>query len=758
MNELAPSRIEGKAKVTGTAHYTGDLGSADLGEPLLYAVTVPSRSAIGHIQSIDAAAAKNVPGVRAIITHENAPRLKSVKTILSTELDRFLPLQDTALHYNGQPIAIIIADTLTEATYAASLVTAEYEPAENTAFSFPAALPYASDAGKISSGKPATETRGNPERAFASATMQLDLTFSTEAAHHNVLEPAAAIAAWDRNGFLTVWNTTQFSYGDAAVLGEAFAFGVRDRKLRIASQAAFGIELDAKVRVIAPLVGGGFGSKGANMHLLLAAMAAKVAGAPVKLVLTREQTYVMMPYRSAVVQRLRIGASHEGCLVAVLHDSVVQNSNVGSFVEPVGELTPHLYACKHLRTTHKIVRLDVNAPGWMRAPGAAPGTFGLECAMDELAERVGIDPVELRLRNYTDVDPANGRAWSSNSLKQCYRAAGEAVGWWSDRNPKPRSMHEDGRLLGFGMASAAYQTMQFPASARVTLNQDGFAVVQTAAHEIGQGAITALTQIAAESLDLPLERVRLEFGDTDLPFAPMTAGSSTTLSVGTAIKTAADRVKRDLLLLAITEKDSPFNGLRSREISTCDGRLYRKTEPTLSDSYADLLSRSNRRQIQAKAVTGRTFGKSRYGRSAFGAQFAKIAVDPETGQVRVVRLVGAFAGGRVINPKLARSQLRGGMIWGLGQALMEESVLDSRRGRWLNSNLAEALVPTNSDVPSVDALLIEEDDTRGSSIGVKGLGEIGITGVAAAIANAVYHATGKRIYKLPIRLDEVLPA
>ncbi|MDQ2843336.1 MAG: xanthine dehydrogenase family protein molybdopterin-binding subunit, partial [Acidobacteriota bacterium] len=630
-------------------------------------------------------------------------------------------------------------------------------PAETAALSFADALPYASDAGKISSGKPATETRGNPERAFASAAVQLDLTFSTEAAHHNALEPAAAIAAWHHRGFLTVWNTTQFSYGDAAVLGEAFAFGVRDRKLRIASQAALGIELDAKLRVIAPLIGGGFGGKGANMHLLLAAMAAKVANAPVKLVLTREQTYAMMPYRSAVVQHLHIGASPEGCLVAVLHDSVVQNSNVGSFVEPVGELTPHLYACKHLRTTHKIACLDINAPGWMRAPGAAPGMFGLECSMDELAEKVGIDPVELRLRNYTDVDPANGRPWSSNSLKQCYRAAGETIGWWSDRNPRPRSLQEDGCLIGFGMASAAYQTMQFPASARVTLTQDGLAVVQTAAHEIGQGAITALTQIAAESLCLPLDQVRLEFGDTDLPFSPMTAASSTTLSVGTAIKTAADQAKRDLLLLAITEKSSPFKGLRSREIGTGEGRLYKKTDPACSDTYADLLRRSGRRQIRVKAVTGRTFGKSRYGRSAFGAQFAKVAVDPETGHVHVLRLVGAFAGGRVINPKLARSQLRGGMIWGLGQALMEETVMDSRRGRWVNSNLAEALVPTNSDVPSVDALLIEEDDRRGSSLGAKGLGEIGITGVAAAIANAVYHATGNRIYKLPIRLDKLLP-
>ncbi len=758
MKELAPSRIEGRAKVTGTAQYTADLGAATVGEALLYAAIVPSRSATGCIQQINTDRLENLPGIRAIVTHENAPRLKPVKTLLSTELDKFLPLQDAQLHYNGQPIAIVIADSLIEATRAASVITAEYKPAETAAFSFAAALPYASDAGKVSSGKRATESRGKPERAFASAGIQLDLTFSTQAAHHNALEPAAAIAVWDHRGFLTVWNTTQFSYGDAAVLGEAFAFGARDTKLRIASQAAFGIELDAKIRVIAPLIGGGFGSKGANTHLLLAAMAAKVAGAPVKLVLTREQTYAMMPYRSAVVQHLRIGASPEGCLVAVLHDSVIQNSHTGSFVEPVGEATPHLYACKHLRTTHKVTRLHVNAPGWMRAPGAAPGNFGLECAMDELAGKLGIDPVELRLRNYTDLDPANGRRWSSNSLKQCYRAGGDAIGWWSDRNPNPRSMQEDGRLIGFGMASAAYQTMQFPASARVTLTQDGSAVVQTAAHEIGQGAITALTQIAAESLGLPLERVRLHFGDTDLPFAPMTAGSSTTLSVGTAIKTAADRVKRDLLLLAITEKNSPFKALRSREIGMCEGRLYQKRDPALTDTYSDLLRRSNRQQIQAKAVTGRTFGKSRFGRYAFGAQFAKIGVDPETGRVQVLRLVGAFAGGRVINPKLALSQLRGGMIWGLGQALMEGTVMDTRRGRWVNSNLAEALVPTNSDVPPIDVFLVDEDDRRGSSLGAKGLGEIGITGVAAAIANAIYHATGKRMRKLPIRLDDIVPA
>ncbi len=752
---VGPRRLEGRDKVSGRARYTGDLGPVQVGQVLLHATVVRSECAGGRIRQLDIREAEAIPGVRSTITHLNAPRLKPVKTLTASELDAFLPLQDERIHYYGQPVALIVAETLQIAQHAASLVKASYELSSVT-LSFENELPHASKVKKVAGRDPATVKRGRPERAFSAAPVRVDATYLTKPAHHNAMEPGAAIAVWDEQGRITAWNTSQFVFGDATTLGQAFGFGPLHQKLRLVPQAGFGIDLESKIRVIAPLVGGGFGSKGANASLLLAAMAAKVAGAAVKLVMTREQSYSLMPYRSGIAQRLRLGASPEGCLSVLLHDATVQNSTVGSFIEPVGEVTPHLYVCEHSRTTHKVVRLNVNAPGWMRAPGAAPGLFGLECAMDELAEKLKLDPVELRLRNYAAVDPQSGHEWSSKSLKECYRLAGERIGWWTERNPRCGSMRENGLLVGFGMASAAYRTNQFPSVARVTVTSRGEVIVQSAAHEIGQGAITAMSQVAAESLGVPLEHVRFEFGDTALPFAFITAGSATTLSVGTAIKKASEKLKRDLILRAITDRASPLYGLPSREVGTARGTLFSRLNSGRLETFPELLARHPKRTFSAKAVTGRTFGRSRYARFAFGAQFARVAVNSETGQIRVQRMVGAFGCGRIINPTLAQSQLLGGMVWGLGQALFEETILDKRDGSWVNSNLAEALVPTNSDVPLMEVLFAEEDDSRGSALGAKGLGEIGITGVAAAIANAVYHATGKRIRELPIKPDKLL--
>ena len=749
-----PRRIEGQAKVTGAARYTGDYGSMQIGQDLLHAFIVPARAAAGRIREIDTAAAQEASGVRAVITHQNAPRLKPVKTLTGSEIDLYLPLQDDKLRYNRQPIALVVAATLEQARYAASLVTADYE-ASPGALSFQDELPNVEPVKKIAAGDKGTVVRGRPESAFASAPIQFDETYETEPAHHNPIEPGATIAEWGEKGRLTVWNATQFVYGDATSLGQAFGFGPLEQKLRIIPQVAAGIELGGKIRVLGSLVGGAFGSKAGNANLLLAAMAAKVAGAPVKLVMSREQMFSAMPFRSGVRQRIRIGADAAGNFEALLHDAFIQNSTVGPFIEPVGEMTPHLYACDHLKTTHSIVRLNVNAPGWMRAPGVAPGLFGLESAVDELAHRLGIDPVELRLRNYADVDPETGHEWSSKSLRECYRLAAERIGWHT-RNPQCQSMREGNLLIGFGMATAAYRTNQFPSTAKIFFTLDGTAVVESAAHEIGQGLVTSLTQIAAESLGHSFDRVRFEFADSNLPFAFITAGSATTLSLGSAIKVAAEKLKRNMILRAITDKASPLYRLHSHEVTAREGRLSSTHDPLRFDTYSALVGRHARRTFAARAIAGRTFGKSRYGRAAFGAQFAQVAVDAATGQVHVRRLVGAFAGGRVINPVLAQSQLRGGMIWGLGQALLEETFLDKRNGRWVNSNLAEALVPTNLDVPQIEALLVEEDDRRGSPLGTKGLGEIGITGMAAAIANAIYHATGKRIRELPIKLDKLM--
>lgn len=754
LSGIAHRRIEGPEKVTGKARYTADLTARETGADLLHACVVQSTAAPGRMIRLETSAAGQIPGVRGIVTHHNAARLKKVKTLTAGELDFFLPLQDDLLRYYGQPIAIVVAETLAQARHGVSLITAESEDDPSASLSFIKGMPHAIEAKKVAGREPGKSSHGSPAASFAAAPVQMDLVYVTACAHHNTLEPAASIAAWDDEGRLTAWHTSQFVYGDAMALAEAFDFGVLEGKGRLGPQLAAGMQMRSKIRVIAPLVGGAFGSKASGSTALLAALAAKAVGAPVKLVLTREQTYAMMPYRSATHQRVRLGARKDGTLLAVLHDSIVQTSKYGGFVEPVGEVTPHLYACDHISTSHTMVPLDTNAPGWMRAPGVAPGLFGLECAMDELAERLSIDPLDLRLHNHADVDPATGRRWSSKSLQECYRRAAEWIGW-RERDPRPGVMRDGEYQVGFGMSSAIYPTNQFPAFVRITLSERE-ALVESAVHEIGQGGITALTQIAAEALQLPLECVHLKFGDTRLPFGFITAGSSTALSTGTAIQEAAKKLLRDLALLASKDEASPLYGCPFRSISFSNGRMFRPGDPLSGETFSELISRHPRRTFRSKAITGRSFGRSRFARFAFGAHFVRVGIHMETRQVQVCQAVGAFACGRIINPVLVRSQLLGGMVWGIGQALFEESRMDPRNGKWVTSNLAEALVPTHADAPELDVLLVEEDDSRGSALGVKGVGEIGITGMAPAIVNAIFHATGRRIRELPATPERLM--
>lgn len=528
------------------------------------------------------------------------------------------------------------------------------------------------------------------------------------------MEPGATLAHWHAPSKtesieLTCICSTQFVYGDAIFLGEAFDLGMRDGMLRLGLQIGLGAEMSSKVRVAAPLIGGGFGSKGNNSHLALAAMAAKYTGHPVKLVLTRPQTFSMMPYRGGACQRIRLGADSTGRISTLMQEGILQNAETGTFIEPIGEMTSHLYNVPNTLIDHQSVRLNVNATGWMRAPGITPAQFALESALDELADKLAIDPIELRLINYAEKDPDTGKEWSSKKLRECYIAGASAIGWHK-RNVETREGEE---AIGYGMATAVYPTNHFPSTARLTLNADGTVLVQASAQEIGQGTITTLGVIAAEALGLPLTQVRVEVGDTTLPMAFMAGGSSTSLSVGTAILDAAKKLRKKM-------------------------------------------TQTQERPLSVKGIAGRTFGRSKYGRAAFGAQFVRVAVNHHTGKIRVTHMAGAFAAGRILNPRTARSQFLGGMVMGLGHALMEQTSLDLTHGAWVNANLGEAHVPTNADIPEITIQMIEEDDSRGSDLGAKGIGEIGITGVAAAIANAVYNATGKRIRSLPITLDKVL--
>ncbi len=750
----APRRLEGRDKVTGRLRYAGDLAPAEIGGPVDFAVAVTSTQASGRVLSIDASEALAAPGVRCVLTHANAPKLHKVVATNGAEIGDLLPLQSDQIHYGGECVAVLVADTLRHARAAAPLVRIAYSnPDGGKAFTLGAGLGRAEDVKKVGAGDPGQVEIGHPERAYAAAPVKVDLSFDTSPHHHNAMEPGAIVAAWGADGELTVWVPTQFSYGDVVILGEAFGFGMKDRLPRLIGQVLGGFEFNSKVRVIATLAGGGFGGKNANVHLLLAPMAAKLNGRPVKLVLSRADVFTLMPFRGGSHQRLRLAADKDGKLQALLQDSIVSQGAKGQYVEGAGETVHKAYACPNMLVHQQAARLDTNAPGWMRGPGACLGRFSSEVAMDVLAEKLGIDPLEFRLINHADVEPDTGHEWSSKSLKQCYRAASERIGWF-DRDPQVGSMREGRHLVGFGMATSMYPTLQMPAVARVILGADGRARLQTSTHEIGQGVNTALTQIGAETLGLPLDHVRLEFGDTRLPYGGMTVGSMSTLTNGAAVQEAAAAVKKALIKRAVRDADSPLHGQHQHDLDVVAGRVV--APDGASESVAELMARHPEGEIQEEAITGRTMGHSKYGRYAFGAQFAKVLIDPATGHIQVEKLIGAFAGGRPINPLLVRSQLMGGMVWGLGQALMEETVMDGRTGLFVNRSLAEALVPTNADIDDLEAIVIDEDDTRGHPLGVKGMGEIGAVGTPAAIGNAIYHATGIRLTELPFRIDRLL--
>ncbi len=760
----APIRIDGRAKVTGSGYYTADLLAFDEylhpGEaptPILHAAVVPAAIAFGRVLHLHTSEAERIPGVRLVMTAANAPRLKKFDSLLMSEQTKYLPLQDSDVRYHGQPIALVVADTFEIAQEAATRVKAAYSP-QPALLDFGANLDNAVPVKKVGAGGKGKVERGNPQAAYADAQVKIQAHYVLQPAHHNAMEPGVSIAHWHaEDGLpnrLTIISSTQFVYGDAVAMAEAFELAHKDKILRIVAQVAIGKQWDSSVRVVAPLVGGGFGSKGGTNHTMLSAMAAKLLRQPVKLVMTRQNTFSQMPYRGGLDVNIRLGADRSGKLTSLLQETVIQSSVTASFLEPTGEVTPHLYSVENLVIEHRALCLNTNSPGWMRAPGVAPGQFVLETAMDELACRLGLDPIDLRLRNYAESDPESGKEWSSKSLRECYAQGAESFGW---HRRSPRSNEREGAdRIGYGMATAAYPTNHFPATARLTLRADGSVLAQTATHEIGQGAITSLSQVVADALALPLCSVEIAIGDTTLPFGAFSAGSSTSLSVGSALMEAAHELSRRLARLARVDRSSPLYQCSLRDIVFRGGNVQHRIEHARTEPGTVVLARAGLDSLAVKGISGRLFGKSKYARMAFGAQFARVAVNEFTGNVRVTHMTGAFAGGRILNARTARSQLLGGMVWGVGHALMEESLRDPHLGAWVNANLAEAHVPTNADAPEIDVIMVAEDDSRGSELGAKGLGEIGITGAAAGIANAIANATGRRMRNLPITAEQVL--
>jgi xanthine dehydrogenase YagR molybdenum-binding subunit len=730
------TRRDGVLKVTGTARYAAD----NHPPKMLHAVMAVSHIARGRVASLDIAAAKRHPGVVEVMTPANRPPLADDPDAKTNPfMFRMELLQNDKVRYANQPIAVVIAETLEAATEGAALLSPSYEaePARTGLDGNESFVPPA-----VGIGHPAVVTHGDVEAALAKAAHRIEATYETPPQYHNAMEPHAIVAAWDGDT-LSVDTPSQ---------GLAMAQG------RIAG--LFGIA-PGNIHIRSPFLGGGFGSKGLiSGPQILGILASKLVGRPVKLVLRREHMYGPVGHRPASRQRLRIGTSSDGLLAAIDHHAKVTTSSFDDFYEPAADASHTLYASPAISTSHEAVRIDSGTPLFMRAPGEATGSIALESAIDEMAQACGIDPLAFRLQNYADVEPISGKPFSSKALRECYRQGAERFGW-SKRPLAPRQMRDDnGFLVGWGMGTATFPALMFAAEARAVIRRDGSGVMETGAHDMGQGAWTAFAQIAADALGLDLEQLEFKAGTSDLPDAGIAGGSAHTATAGSAIHNAGAAVIGKLAELATSDRKSPLFGAGNAGVVARDGRLHRRDDENRHESYADILTRAGLAEIEARGNgAADPAAQSNYAMHAHGAVFAEVKVDPDLGQIRVTRMVGAFAAGRVVNPRLVRSQLLGGMIWGVSFTLHEQAIVDHRSGRIMNANLAEYHVPVNADVPRMEAFTVDEHDPHVNVLGIKGVGEIGVTGSAGAVANAVWHATGIRVRRFPIRIDDlVMPA
>ena len=727
------TRRDGVLKVKGEARYAADNHPPGM----LHAVLAVSSIARGHVKFLDVEAAKRHPGVVEVMTSANRPPLAEDPDAKTNPfMFRMELLQNDNVRYANQPIAVVIAETLEAATEGAALLSPQYEvlPARVGLDGGERFVPPA-----VGIGNPAAIERGDVEAGLASASKRIEATYETPAQYHNAMEPHAIVAVWDGDT-LSIDTPSQ---------GLAMAQG------RIAG--LFGISPE-KIHIRSPFLGGGFGSKGlVSGPQALGILAAKMVGRPVKLVLRREHMYGPVGHRSASRQKLRIGVDGDGLLTAIDHHAKIATSTFDDFYEPAADASHTLYASPAIATSHEAVRIDTGTPLFMRAPGEATGSIALESAIDETAWACGMDPLAFRLKNYAEVEPISGKPFSSKALRECY-AQGAARFGWAKRPLAPRQTRDDaGLLVGWGVGTATFPALMFQAEARAVVRSDGAGVMEIGAHDMGQGAWTALAQIAADGLGLDLEQVEFKAGTSDLPDAGIAGGSAHTATAGMAIHNAGAAVIAKLADLATGDERSPLFGAGNAGVVARDGRLFRRDDETRSESYAEILGRAGLAQVEARGKSAADpAAQTNYAMHAHGAVFAEVKVDPDLGQIRVTRLVGAFAAGRIINPHLVRSQIYGGMIWGMSFALHEEALVDRRSGRIINANLAEYHVPVNADVPSMEALMIEEHDPHVNALGIKGVGEIGITGSAGAVANAVWHATGVRVRRFPIRIEELV--
>jgi len=729
------TRREGVLKTTGVARFAADNHPPGM----VYAALAVSSIARGRVTALDVAAAKAHPGVIEVMTPANAPKLALDPDAKSNPfMFRLDVLQNDKVRYPNQPVAVVVADTLEAATEGAALLAPQYqaEPARTGLDSDDSFAPPA-----VGAGSPAEESHGDIAAGLAAASVRVEAVYDTPAQYHNAMEPHAIVAAWDGDTLSIDTPSQGMAMAQARIAG---LFGIAPEGIHIRS----------------PFLGGGFGSKGLfSGPQVLGIMAARLVGRPVKLVLRREEMYGPVGHRAPTRQTLRMGADGQGALTALSHHAKTATSTFDDFIEPAANASHALYASPAIATSHEAVRIDTGTPLFMRAPGEAPGSAALESAVDEMALACGMDPLAFRLKNYAEMEPISGKPFSSKALRQCYEQGAARFGW-AKRPLAPRQMQDDaGMLVGWGMGTAVFPALMFQGQARALLKQDGTGVVETGAHDMGQGAWTALAQIAADSLGLDLDRIEFRSGTSDLPDAGIAGGSAHTATVGTAIHGAGADVIGKLADLATGDERSPLFGAGNAGVIAREGRLHRRDDEARSETYADILARAGLAEIEGHGVGAADPAvQAAYAMHAHGAVFAEVKVDPDFGQVRVTRLVGAFAAGTVVNPRMVRSQYYGGMIWGVSFALHEHAVMDKRSGRPMNPNLAEYHVPVNADVPSIEAILVEERDVHVNALGIKGVGEIGVTGTAGAIANAVWHATDVRVRSFPITLDRLIEA
>jgi xanthine dehydrogenase YagR molybdenum-binding subunit len=727
------SRSEGHLKVTGAVHYTGDIAIVDA----LHASIVSATIANGRTVSIDTSAAEKAPGVFRVFTYRNMPRMNPTPkpwSHLHPHGQSYLPLQDDQIHYAGQPIALVVADTLDRAAYAGTLIRVECEEQRPIVFG-QQSIKDAFDPPQFL--WPVASSVGDAEGAIAASPVKIEGTYTTSDRHHNQMEPHATTASWDPDGVLTLYETTQHIFGAKELVS-----------------IVLGVPLE-KVNVICHFLGGGFGGKAYVWpHTLMTALAARVLNRPVRVQLTRAQMYSMVGHQPGSLQRISLGADKDGKLNGIRHECVTPTSVFDNYIEYAALSSRSLWgASRGISTNHKIVHVNRNTPTAMRSPHEALGHFALESAMDELAYAIRVDPVDLRLLNDTQIDPDTSRPFSTRAMRKCLMDGAARFGW-EKRTPEPRSMRDGRYLIGQGMAGAIYTHWRWPAEARVTLNRDGSALVETGSHDLGTGTYTVLQQVAADTLGLPLERVTVRIGDTRLPRSHASIGSATMANAGASVMLAAKAARDKAIEMARIGKEAPFVESEASEVSVSEGKLM-IVKKNLEIAYSDLLVRNGLTSLTGEG----NYDPSAEGPKAifsFSAVFAEVRVDPDFGLVRLNRFVGVYDCGRVINPKTARSQAIGGIIWGVGQALYEQSETDPAMGRFLSRNFSGYLVPTNADIPKLDISFADQFDDEASPIGAKGLGELTAVSVAPAIANAVYHATGKRVRDLPITVEKLL--